>query len=284
MALPQSAQRFFYACVAALLGACSSSHNSVVPQAPQSFSRESQVVAPADELAQQLPDQSATTTGPIVYISDVNTKLWTVNLTTKAVHFVGFTGPALSDLGFDPINHVLYGVTFTTFYRVSTVTGRATMVGFLGIADANALVFDARGRGYTKGFMDTQLYTINNVATGRVTRIGSTGAWKSAGDLTFYNKALVLSGFTGANPYLLDSLVFLNRSTGAVLSVRATNLKILYGLVSTGPNLLFGFANTSLYRLFPSASTVAGRAVLIKNLAPNGVGQIFGAAFNGNFQ
>ena len=51
-----------------------------------------------------------------------------------------------------------------------------------------------------------------------------------------------------------EAIVTLNHSTGAV---------------STSANHLYGFANTSLYQ--------------IKNFS-GGVGQILGAAYNGNFQ
>ncbi|MBV8639008.1 MAG: hypothetical protein JO322_13070 [Candidatus Eremiobacteraeota bacterium] len=282
MALPHLARRFFCVSFALMLAACSGS-KTYVPAGPQMAPQAVQPLSSAEAVTEELqPD--AGTSGPIVYICDTNTKLWTVNIATKTVHFVGYLHAQLTDIGFDPVNHVLYGIDFYSFYRVSTTTGRATFIGSLGITDANALVFDAHGRGYTKGFRDTSLYAINNVATGHVTSLGSTGAWESAGDLTFYDGQLVLSGFTGPDPYGLDSLVFLNRSNGAVLGVHPTNLSLLYGLVATAPGVMYGFANTSLYRIFPTASTTAGRTVLLKNLASEGVQQITGSAYNGYYQ
>jgi hypothetical protein len=221
-------------------------------------------------------------TGTIVYICDSNGVIWTVNLSTLTIKRIGSAGTVLTDLAFDPINHVLYGVNFSIFWSVNTTTGVATAIGALGINDANALVFDANGKGYTKGYQDTELYSVNT--TGVTSVIGATGKWESAGDLTFYNNTLVLSGYTGTLSTAKDTLVTLNPSTGAVTHVAQTNLVELYGLVSTSTNHLYGFVNTSLYQLFPGASTVAGRSKLLKNFATSGVGQILGAAYNGNFQ
>jgi hypothetical protein len=267
--------------LAAALSACSARGGAVAQGGLLPLSSQTQQFAP--DLPASL-DGANSTTGPVIYIDDSNGILWTVNLSTLAIHRVGNQYYTLTDLGFDPINHVLYGVSFNAFWRVNTTTGLATYVGSLGIYDANALVFDANGKGYTKGFQDTKLYAINHVSTGQTSVIGSTGKWESAGDLTFYNNTLVLSGYTGDINTAKESIITLNPKTGAVQGVAQTDLVQLYGMVSTSANHLYGFAKTSLYRIFPTASTVAQRAVLLKNFAGTGVGQILGAAYNGNFQ
>lgn len=270
--------------LAAVLSACSGQGGAVSQSAlpPVAMPQQDQQIAQTPDLT---PDALATATGPIVYIDDVNGILWTVNLGNNTIHRVGPQDVILTDLGFDPRNHVLYGISFNEFYRVNTTTGRATPIGPLGIFDANALVFDLDGKGYTKGYNDTQLYAIDNVATGRVSLIGNTGAWKSAGDLTFYNDTLVLSGYTGTlTNATKESIVTLNRTTGAVVNFRQTNVENLYGLVSTSASHLYGFANESLYRVVPSATTVAGRTILLKNFNGSGVAQIMGAAYDGDFQ
>jgi hypothetical protein len=48
--------------------------------------------------------------------------------------------------------------------------------------------------------------------------------------------------------------------------------------------LLFGFAGTSVYRLLPGETNIDNRAVLLKNLEPNGIPQILGAAYDGYLQ
>lgn len=261
--------------LAAILSACSG-QGAAVPQG---------ALPPVSPQYHQLALDPNATTGPIVYVCDSNGVLWTVNLSTNTIHRIGSTETVLTDLAFDPKNHVLYGISFTEFYSVNTTTGIATPINQLGITDANALVFDLNGKGYTKGYQDTQLYGIDSVTLGQASFIGNTGLWKSAGDLTFYNNTLVLSGFTGTlSNTTKEAIVTLNPSTGAVISHVQTNVTNLYGLVSTSTGHLYGFANTSLYRIFPNASTVAQRSVLIKNFATSGVGQIMGAAYNGNFQ
>jgi hypothetical protein len=265
--------------LAAVLSACSA-HGGAVPQGG---------LPPMTTQPQQLtPDSVAavdnSTTGPIVYICDINSVIWKLNLSTLAIQRVGNESTTmLTDLAFDPINHVLYGVSFSIFFSVNTTTGFAQAIGSLGINDANALVFDKNGKGYTAGYLDTELYAVN-AANGTTSVIGNHGNWESAGDLTFYNNTLILSGYTGDLNTAKEALVTLNPSTGAVVHVAQTNLVQLYGLVSTSTNHLYGFANTSLYQLFPGASTVAGRSKLIKNFATSGVGKILGAAYNGNFQ
>lgn len=272
--------------LAALLSGCSGQGGAAPPQSalpPVPISPQEEQAA-AEQPGAAIDDLT-TTTAPIAYIDDSNGVLWTVNLATNTIHRVGSQETILTDLAFDPRSHVLYGISFNAFYRVNTTTGIATYIGQLGIFDANALIFDSNGRGYTKGYADTRLYAINNVATGRTSLIGSTGAWKSAGDLTFYNNTLVLSGYTGTlTNTTKEAIVTLNHSTGAVVSVAQTNLTRLYGLVSPSASHLYGFSNTSLYRIFPTAATIAQRSVLIKNFATSGVAQIMGAAYNGNFQ
>lgn len=266
-----------YAFLGTLLGACSSHGGSL----PQSLPP----VAPqlAVQSAASLDDASAST-GPIAYIDDVNGILWTVNLSNDTIRRVGEQGVMLTDLGFDPKNHVLYGVSFNALYRVNTKTGTATVIGPLAINDANALVFDATGKGYVKGFQDTDLYSLD-AANGDTRVIGKTGDWKSGGDLTFYNNRLVLSGYRGTlENTTKESIVTLNHDTGAVLGAVQTDLTQLYGLVSTSSDHLYGFANYSLYRIIPSAPTAPKRSVLLKNFQSSGVGQILGAAYDGNFQ
>jgi hypothetical protein len=266
---------------AAILAACSG-HGGPIPQGglpPMT----TQAQPFASESFSALDEQNATT-APIFWIGDSNGEIWKINLSTLAITRVGTEETLLTDLAFDPINHALYGISFNEFYRVSTSTGIATPIGQLGINDANALVFDKNGRGLTKGYQDTQLYAITNVATGQASFIGNTGKWESAGDLTFYNSTLVLSGYTGDLTTAKEAIVTLNPSTGAVQHVAQTNVVQLYGLVSPSTNHLYGFAGTSMYQLFPGAATAAQRAVLVKNFSGSGVGQILGAAYNGNFQ
>jgi hypothetical protein len=224
------------------------------------------------------------TAGPTIYITDAAGHLATVTMGTYTVHVIGSEGVILTDIGFNPKDSQLYGVSFSAFYRVNKTTGKATLIGPLGINDANALVFDGQGVAYTAGVDTSELYTIN-MTTGRVTGVGSMKPFKSAGDLTFYNGGLVVSGYyqsslTDTTP---DTLVLVNPSNAKVLAYSELDIANLFGIVCTGKDLLFGFAGTNLYQLFPGQTSVGKRSVLLKNLSGKGLAQIYGAAYDGYF-
>jgi hypothetical protein len=219
--------------------------------------------------------------GPVIYVTDKAGELSTVTLGTYAVHRIGAEGVLLTDIGFDPKDGELYGVSFTSFYRVNRTTGQAVYIGNLGISDANALVFDAAGRAYTAGVNDPELYAID-VTTGAASPVGSTAPFDSAGDLTFYNGGLVLAGFVP--PSHLDELVLLDPPTGKPKAAVQLNITNLFALASTGPNTLYGFAGTDLYALYPGESNIYKRSVLLKTFAGTGLAQIYGCAYDGYFQ
>ena len=223
------------------------------------------------------PQVANAAAGPPVYITDINKRLWKVTTGTNAVKFIGNEGVLLTDLAIDPVNHALYGISFTSLYRVSETTGHATFVGGLGISTANAFVFDKSGTGFVAGENNYDLYSLCP-CNGRMSVVGSMYPFTSAGDLTFYNGYLVLSGQQGAfNQSAQDDLILLDPQTGQPLEGATTGLRVLYGLYSPGTNQLYGFANTSLYHF-------TNRVSLVKNFASYGVGQIYGAAYDGAFQ
>ncbi len=222
--------------------------------------------------------------GPIIYVCDTNHNLWTVTLGTYKLHKVGNLGVYLTDIAFNPKDGKLWGVSFTTLYTVNTSTGKATPFGSTSLSDINALVFDKNGIGYFEGFSSSELYeAVLDVAKPYYKGLGTTGAYKSAGDLTFYNGALVLSGFTGSlGNSTKETLVQLNVKNGKVVATAPTDLVLLYGLSTVGSNALYGFANTSLYRLYPSQKNIKSRSVLLKNFASEGLKQVAGAAYKGD--
>ena len=251
------------------------------------FSGEAQAVAATPEAA---PDVAAVS-GPTIYVVDKNRRLATVNLGTGAVHVIGLTGPQLTDIAFDPKNHVLYGITFSGFYVVDKANARTAFVGGLGQNDANSLVFNSAGVAFSAGVNTAELYRID-VANGRASVVGSTHGYASAGDLTFYDDHLVLAAFRGARNITTSTpnyLATLNEKTGAVEGTPvALPVKELFGLVSTGKNELYGLAlygsHAGLYRIAPTETTYAKRAVLLEDLTSKGLSQILGAAYDGNYQ
>ena len=231
--------------------------------------------------------------GPTVYVVDAHDKLAAVDLGSKAVRIIGSAGTLLTDIAFNPKNHQLYGLSFSALYSVNKTTGRATFIGNLGVSDANALVFNKSGEAFSAGVNSGQLYSIN-ITSGKASVIGSMGGYKSAGDLTFYNGALVLTGYKGTGSIGTSTpnyLVTINEKTGAVVGTPVLlATKEIFGLVSTGHDELYGFglvgtntAAPALYQFFPTAAA-GKRDALLEALAGSGLGQIYGAAYDGNYQ
>ncbi len=80
-----------------------------------------------------------------------------------------------------------------------------------------------------------------------------------------------------------DTLVLLNPKSGEPLAYSELEIANLFGIVGTGKDLLFGFAGTSVYELFPGKENIEDRAVLLKDLSGRGLSQIYGAAYDGYF-
>ena len=228
--------------------------------------------------------EPAATAGKTIYVTDRAGRLATVTLGTYAVHIIGSEGVKLTDIGFHPDGQ-LYGVSYTDFYSVNRTTGKATLIGSLGISDATALVFDKQGVAFTAAGNSSELYTIN-IKTGHAAPFGSTGYFSSAGDLTFYNSYLVESGyllpqFGEPAPYLV--LLPTNGSSELAAPLKIANL---LGLVSTAKNTLYGFAGTTIYQFFLTPTTGTPKQVTwvpLKNLQGKGLAEIWGAAYDGNF-
>ena len=108
---------------------------------------------------------------------------------------------------------------------------------------------------------------------GLATLAGQGGSFRSAGDLAYHEGNLFLSSTN-------RQLVKLNKITGAPISSKLHNIANLFGLVSTGTNRLYGFADTQAYLL---NEDTGGKTPLFQ-FAGRGLAQIYGAAFNGNFQ
>lgn len=220
------------------------------------------------------PDTTPSTAGiaaeaapaaPLVYLCDSAGRLGTLNLTTKAVRVIGNIGVTLTDIAFAP-NGTLYGLSFTTFYRLNKTTGRATRIGSLGVNGLNALAFNKAGKAIAASYRQTGFFTIN-VGTGRATPAGNNGGFLSAGDFSFSGSHLY---FSTSNQLLVDY----NLATSKYVA-HPDHIANLYGLVVPAAGQLYGFAGTTLYRLNPNTGT--GTAVV--NFGGHGLGQIYGAAF-----
>ena len=174
------------------------------------------------------------------------------------------------------------GAVFKTTSGGATGTpsnGALTFVGNLGASGINALFCYSSSACYAHSYSQAKLYRIN-IATGKATVIGSTGSFKSGGDLVKVNGALYL-----ASDNVAKRLVKLNPSTGAVLNSVTVGLINLYGLAAPG-NSLYGFANTTVYTINQNTGAKTAVKTLNTIVVPGlsfRVGQIFGAAYDGNY-
>ena len=231
----------------------------------QQATDEALVPQPNTAAASAPASEAASASGPLVYLCDSAGRLGTLNLTTKAVHVIGSLGVVLTDIAFAP-NGTLYGISFTSFYKVSTTTGRATRIGSLGVSGMNALTFNKAGQAVAASNSQTGFFLIN-ITTGRASLAGQDGGFFSAGDFAYSGSHLYFSTSSGQ---LVDFNLPAHTS-----QAHPDGISNLFGLAVTAPGQLYGFANTTLYKLDPST----GVGTPIVNFGGHGLGQVFGAAF-----
>ena len=228
-----------------------------------------QTAAPA--AAPAAAEAAAAASGPKALLSDRSGKLGTIDLGNGAIRIIGSTGKALTDIAYCR-NGTLYGISFSQLFRINPSTAQATLIGSHHVSGLNALVCNAANQLLAHSTSVSRLYPLN-AANAAATLLGTTGSLRSAGDLTYHENALFLSTSD-------RKLARLNKANGAVLGTKSHGITDLFGLVSTGTNKLYGFAGTSAYRL----NEDTGGRTLLFNFSGKGLQQIYGAAYNGNFQ
>jgi hypothetical protein len=201
---------------------------------------------------------------PTLWVSTGGSGLATVDVATGATSFIGNTGLALTDIAFSPTGD-LYGISFSSLYKVNSTTGATTLVGGLGSVSgtANALVFGSNGTLYMAG---SSLYTVNTT-TGTASAIGSIG-YQSGGDLAF----------VGGNLYMASSgnqLIDVDITTGAGVLIGSLGVGSMFGLATPDNVNLYGVAGQSVYLV----NTTSGAATLQSTFAPILSGGAFGLAF-----
>lgn len=201
---------------------------------------------------------------PILWVSTGGNGLATVDVATGTTSFVGNTGVTLSDIAFSPTGD-LYGISFSSLYKVNSSTGATTLVGGLGAiaGTANALVFGSDGTLYMAG---SSLYTVNTL-TGAASAIGSIG-YQSGGDLAFIGSKLYMA----SNGNLL---VDVNTATGGGTSIGNLGVGNMFGLATPDNATLYGVADQSVYLV----NTTSGAAAFQSTFAPSLSGGAFGLAF-----
>jgi hypothetical protein len=202
--------------------------------------------------------------GPILWVSTGGAELATVDVATGATTVLGSTGVALTDIAFSPAGD-LYGISFSSLYKVNSSTGATTFVGGLGSVSgvANALVFGADGTLYMAG---SSLYTVNTL-TGATSAIGAIG-FSSGGDLAFIDGQLYMA--SGSN-----QLVDVDVTTGAGTLVGSLGVGNMFGLATPDNLNLYGVADQSVYLV----NATSGAASFQSTFAPTLPGGAFGLAF-----
>lgn len=202
---------------------------------------------------------------PILWVSTGGAQLATVDVSTGATSVIGGTGTALTDIAFSPTGD-LYGISFSSLYKVNQGTGASTLIGGLGSfsGTANALVFGADGTLYMAG---NTLYTVNT-STGAAAAIGSGIGYQSGGDLAF----------VGGNLFMASSgnqLIKVNTTTGGGSLVGNLGVAGMFGLATPDNVVLYGVAGQNVY----TVNTGTGAAAFQSTFSPFLSGGAFGLAF-----
>lgn len=201
---------------------------------------------------------------PTLWVSTGGAGLATVDVATGTTSFIGSTGTALTDIAFSPSGD-LFGISFSSLYRVNSSTGATTLVGGLGSfsGTANALVFGSDGTLYMAG---SSLYTVNTL-TGAASAIGSIG-FQSGGDLAFIGSDLYMASSS-------NELIDVDITTGAGTSIGALGVAGMFGLATPDNVNLYGVAGQSVYLV----NTTNGAATFQSTFDPTLSGGAFGLTF-----
>jgi len=201
---------------------------------------------------------------PTLWVSTGSAGLATVDVATGATSFIGGTSISLTDIAFSPSGD-LYGISFSSLYKVNSSNGATTLVGGLGAVSgtANALVFGSDGTLYMAG---STLYAVNTL-TGAASAIGALG-FQSGGDLAFIGGDLFMAS-SG------NQLVEVDITTGAGTLVGNLGVGSMFGLATPDNVNLYGVAGQSVYLV----NTTTGAATFQSTFSPTLAGGAFGLAF-----
>ena len=89
-------------------------------------------------------------------------------------------GPTFTDIALTPANQI-FGVTFSELYTIEQSTNTSTLIGNLGVADVNGLVFNNDYQLFGSG-INSSLYSINSF-TGGASLVASDSTFSSNGDI-----------------------------------------------------------------------------------------------------
>lgn len=206
---------------------------------------------------------------PMIWVSDAQGDLGTVDVVTGSVVNIGNMGRTMYDLAFDGSGN-LWGVNNLGLYTVNKTTAASTFVGGLGIGSAfvNSLVFDASG---TLFGANTSLYAIST-STGLGTLVGGNQTYDSSGDLAFIGGSLYLSS-KGTQ----DKLFLVDTTTGGGTLVGNIGFQNVFGLASDNHLDLYGVAGNNVLTI----NSLTGAGVVKSTYSNSILGPAYGSAFIG---
>jgi hypothetical protein len=204
----------------------------------------------------------AASAAPILWVSDSDGTLGTVDVASGSASVVGQMNTVMTDIAFDPTGN-LWGITFGSLYQINSSTAAVTLVGNLGIS-ANSLVFGSDGTLYAA---NNGLYSVST-ATGAASFIGSGGGYNSSGDLAFIGGSLYLSSVG-------DSLFQLSTTTGLGTNVGAIGYGGVYGLATDNNINLYGVTGTNVIGI----NTTTGAGTFLADYSGTSLGAAWGSAF-----
>lgn len=200
----------------------------------------------------------------ILYANDNAGNLYTVDVNSGVATYVANTGIALSDIAFDR-NGTLYGIDYSSLYRVNSVTGQTTLVGSIGSDSLTGLVFDQDNVLWAAG---SSLWRVNT-GTGQATEAVYLAGYSSAGDLAFDAQGkLFVTTSTGV-------LIEVNPGT-ATVSPKLSIPTDVYGFARADDGTLYGITSyNELLRIDPEA----GQVTYLRNLAGDFLAMTYGSSF-----
>lgn len=115
------------------------------------------------------------------FLSTGDARVGSITPTTGVFSATSGSGTQFTDLASSPTGD-LFGITFSSLYKIDPNTGASTLVGGLGTFGMNALGFAPSGVLYAAG--GSRFYTVNP-ATGDATLVADIPTFTSSGDLVY---------------------------------------------------------------------------------------------------
>lgn len=175
-----------------------------------------------------------------LYVVDDRGVLGVVDPDTGSVKTIGRTGVGMTDIAFHPGGD-LYGISFSSLYKVNKNTGSAKLIGAHRVPGGNSLTFSDNGILLAAGNLSTDLFKLNHLE-GASENLGNTGYY-AAGDLAFQGDNLFLSASNG-DLVSVDSQGFVG--TAPVGSLGRSDV---FGLALSDNGRFYGVGSTDIFEI-----------------------------------